>query len=356
MEPLDHLTSALDRETSLGILLTLTLVCVLASGFALALALEARRRLRDARIVADATHALRENGTILVGVVDEDGDEAVEVRLTERGREWSTKGGRVEHSWREIDRAVSARAFHVVTERGERVLVNPPRSVFLIDRLELTRAHGDDRIRERAATLRAGERVAITGRLRRDSGASGGGAYRDGPTRWVLDATPRGAMTISTEPLIERHETWMRFYALASLAPWVLALALHSIAYPSFTDFELHGRPTVGTILAHEATHLGTRNPRYAILVSVHGVGTRWETITARGYGRVGDGDRVVVTITNDDRVQLGGEPGIAPVLAVSGIAACVVAAMVFEALRRRRAAWWELGRVVTRGSGPLRS
>jgi hypothetical protein len=167
----------------------------------------------------------------VVGELEDDGPGAapcITVDIEQRGREWKGKHS-WHHEWREVSRRVDARPFYVVRPNGERVRVEPDQNVFLVDRLD-----GTDRFeharRRRTATLRPGEKVAITGVLVRGFDPRQGG-YRDAAPALVLKPPPRGRMLVSTEPLADRHRTRASTYRGLAIAVGVLLAFSHGLLF-----------------------------------------------------------------------------------------------------------------------------
>ncbi len=353
MEPLDHLTNAMSEANSLAALGVATLVCVLATGFAFALAVASRRRARDAREAVDGGAELREHATIVVGIAEVEGEAAVRVLLRETGKAWKHKG-RWHHRWTEVEREVEARPFWVVTSKHERVLVEPGKNVFLVDRMDVTARRGDAS-RERTAALTNGERVAVTGRLVQRSGG-GGGAYREGPAQWVMEPPARGPMVIATEPMADRHANWSTFYLRAALVPIALLVATHVLAYPIFSAFLVDGQSTIGRVRDHETyvtrgRHGTTRHYQIEIERDADPV---WMTVSSDGYERAIDGAEVWLVRRPNGDVILGREPGLDPALVLVAVICLLFALGIVSGLASRRKLWWEQRRVVTNGSGPL--
>lgn len=336
--------------TALGVLTLVLLVWVVAV---------AGRALRELWMAADAQRAidgaatLVEGGTLVTGITETDGDgPAVRVCLTEDGREWRHKG-RWHHEWRESGRNVQARPFHVVTDKKERVRVEPPGEVFLVDEMKVS-AQLHALSRERTAELTHGERVAVSGRLRRARGA--GGAYRGGEGGWVLDPPARGPMLVATQPLAAHHRKWASFFVVAAVAPAALLLLTHVVAYYGVYRFALWGRPVVATVVDHEVytTHdrHGTHTHRQ-IRIDARGA-EGWFEVTREGYERAGIGARVAAIETPDHALSLGGEPGFDAGLLVVPLVLVPAASMLTWLFHRSRRAWWEQKKVVTAGSGRL--
>ncbi len=360
MEPLDHLTGEMSETSSLTMLLAYSLLYALAACVALAASHAASRRARDAQAAIDGAPSLRVGGALVLGVVETEGDDpAITITLTEDGRQWGGGSGGLHHEWTEVERASSVRSFHLVTDRNERVRVEPPAQVALVDRLRVVERRGTRRVR--VAELTEGERASITGRLRRETPSRReAGSYRTAATAgdagWVLDAAPDGSMVVATESLAEHHRDWARFHRRAAIGPIVLLLVVNALAYLPFYDFVLHGQRVVGTVVRPELSFSYDRNGRhtaYRVLVSLPDQQVSLP-VSRGGYLLAREGAPIALMLTPGRRLRLGSEPGIEALPMVLLLIPTLTLAVLVLTARRSRTEWWEQPRVRTRGRGPL--
>lgn len=356
--PLEHLGHLMSETTSAGLMLACSLVALVACLVSLGRASEWARRAREAEEALAGAGTLREGGSVVVGVARTDGEPAITVTIREVGNEWSTKEG-VRHAWRETERETTSRAFVVVTEKGERVRVEPPADVFLVDHLrETSRPSRHERVRK--AELVDGERVSVTGRLHHVRPGSAPSAYRtahaETDVTWALDPPTRGRMIVSTEPMAERATNWARFHRRLSLVPLAFLLIANAVAYPSFYDFVLHGRPVVGHVRERDSSSSFGQHGlvwHYRMYVDVEGGGA-WVPLDGATYHAVEEGAAVPLVLTPSGRASLGAEPGLSIATGVILVLVLLLLLSIGRAVTERRKLWWERRRVVTGGRGPL--
>ena len=185
----------------------------------------ARRAAELAKRTESNATPLYEGARFLTGDVEfaSGSNAAVRITIGQTGRESLSQKNR-SHTWHETTRETEAQPFYVRTKNGERVRVEPPKDVMLVDKLdqmEWTSAT----FRRRRAELTAGEHVIIEGRLERGSDPEAREAattYRsNAPVGWVMRDTKRRGMHISTEGLSKRHELRARAFLRAL---WIVAL------------------------------------------------------------------------------------------------------------------------------------
>lgn len=242
----------LSPETSsflIDVVATAGLLVVAAVG--LWLALRERRAAARASATFDPGAALLPGEAVVMGTVEreEGASVAVRVELEQEGTE-SESSGVWTHRWTETNRKVHIHPFYIRHASGSRIRVEPDEDVMLVDAMDgmiwvdLTK-------RVRVAELLPGEKVYVSGELRRapdPEGASRG--YRARSEGYLL-VPPRGRrMLISSEPLGERFERRARFH-LRWAAYAVAALMAFNALFAPF-----HARRWAGTTVDVEVTRL----------------------------------------------------------------------------------------------------
>ncbi|MRG91411.1 hypothetical protein [Polyangium spumosum] len=208
---------------------------------ALAFCLRELRRARRAAVEADAVvkpdAPLFEGARFVAGVVEfaRGEEQAVRVTITQEGTEQVDKNNNKSHTWEERGREVEARPFYLCQPGGERVRIEPPDDVMLVDTLDQKEWLAPAQ-RKRRAELLPGEWAVVEGRLYKapDPEADGQAAgYRQAAaTGWVMRPSPQKGMHVSTEGLSRRHELRARAFQWTCL--WVVLLGLFMNA-PLFT-------------------------------------------------------------------------------------------------------------------------
>jgi len=213
---------------------------------------QAQRRVAEATALEEsAKRPLRPGPATIIGRVVGEGDDDtsdkafITIEIDQTGKEWQGKNGWY-HEWRETARRVDARPFYVKRPNGERVRVEPDERVFLVDLLDGTEAV-DRTHRRRTATLRPGERVAVTGVLVRGFDPQQGG-YRDAPPALVLKPPPRERMLVSTEPLADRHQRRASAFRGLAIATGVILVLLHGALFANVHLQRLGGHRVETTI------------------------------------------------------------------------------------------------------------
>lgn len=343
-------------------------VVVLAVG-AIVFAVQQMLHARRAAKVAEGAHhphaPITPGGRFVAGVVEFAQGEsvAVDVTVTQRGTEQSNKNG-VTHHWTEVGRMVRARPFYLRHASGQRVRVEPPPHIVLVDRLDQRSWQLPAERRVRAA-LTPGEFAVVEGQVRPGLDPESGGAsqgYRDGATGWVMGPRPDGGMEASTESLARRHQ--LRARGMLRAAVWATGLTVLG-ALPSigFWSRVLVGedRPAdfLGTTTWIVRSNKGGRTRHYGIRVrepSLSNYSQRYE-IDSDDYEALEQGERpaqVWMRIVPDspDLSALGTgvslHAGVFAFFALMGVAA---AAVVAAAHGHRR--WYE-GRANHHGNGRL--
>ncbi len=340
---------------------------VLSGGLAVFAVLALRRSAREAGLAAEARAAtrgavdLRDGARLVVGVAEPlDGETAISVKLFEQGKDIKIKNGWV-HTWTETSREVEANPFEVVTEGGTRVRVEPDTEVMLHDDVEITARTAYEQ-RERTAVLTRGERVAITGRLRKEPGGAGAG-YRETGSRWRLVRDGARPMLASTEPLDAQPARWAAFYRSVGIELLLAFAVLQVVLYFSFYDYALNGTRVIGEVVGHHTYRTTGRGAHTVYEIDIdapRGDGQPGRSVHFTSeigpvdYNRIGDGDRIVCIVTPSARGQLGSAArAYDPPLFVAGVLAFAYA-LVFVARQKKKRAWYEMRPVVTSGNGKL--
>lgn len=195
----------------------------------------AQRAARQASRMEKSTLPLHERARFVAGHVElaEGSKTAIRVTIKQTGtqREYKKK---FTHTWTEIDRHVEASPFYLRLGNGERVRVEPPPDVMLVDKLDqmewFEMTH-----RRRRAELVAEERAVIEGVLERgaDPEVRGGPSYREHhSTGWIMRPTKRQGMRVSTEGLARRHELRARAFFWTAILTVLLGLGAMGVVLP----------------------------------------------------------------------------------------------------------------------------
>lgn len=235
--------------------LSLDAIAVLAVAWCVHKMVESRRAAALAKRIEETNTDLYEGARFVAGTVEleEGSPTAIRVTITQEGKEHAHRKEHT-HTWTEIERQVDALPFYVRTTKGERIRVEPPLDVMLVDNLdqmEWTMSTW----RRRRAELTAGERAVIEGRLERgmDPEKHGPAAtYRTTTsTGWIMKPTTRRGMFVSTESLSRRHELRARAFAWATAFTIVLNITAMSVVIP-YRARLLFGKTIVANYLRKE--------------------------------------------------------------------------------------------------------
>jgi hypothetical protein len=182
--------------------------------------------------VAEAVEHERHEGTELPPFV--------ELTIRQLGEQRHTKNGHY-ILWKETSRSLSERPFHLRTDAGTLVRVEPSGRIDLIDRLEPPQRTGVERLR--LARILPGERIWVRGQL--TALGTGGGPYRgDGATGGALH-TLRPArdrpLFISSEPVEREERSAARFHALFGLTVLAAMLFTQLVIFGSFQALRARG-------------------------------------------------------------------------------------------------------------------
>jgi hypothetical protein len=219
--PLDEILKVfennhVDPPWSYVLVLGLDTIAILAVAWCVREVLEARRAAAQAKRIEQSTLPLFEGARFVAGNVElADGSNvAIRVTIDQQGAEHTSKNNRT-HSWIEIERQIEAQPFYVRMADGERVRVEPPIDVMLVDKLDQMEWLATN-WRRRRAELTPGERAVIEGRLERgvDPELQGvNSTYRTtASTGWIMKPTKRRGMYVSAENLSRRHELRARAF------------------------------------------------------------------------------------------------------------------------------------------------
>lgn len=333
------------------------------------LALQQRMLARRAAKVAEGAHhphaPLTPGGRFVAGVVEYAQGEsvAVDVTVTQRGTEHVNKN-QYSYEWHEVGRSVRARPFYLRHMSGQRVRVEPPQHIVLVDRLDQRSWQLPLERRVRAA-LTLGEFAVVEGQLRQGldpESTSASQGYRDGNTGWVMGPRPDGGMEASTESLARRHELRARGMLRAALGAVALC-TLGAIPSIGFWSRVLMGedRPAefIGTTSWIVRSSKGGRSYHYGIRVhepSLSNVIQRYE-IDRDDYNALERGERpaqVWMRIVPDSPDLSAPGTGVslhAGVFAFFALMGVCALGVVTSAHNYRR--WYE-GKATQKGSGRL--
>ncbi|MBK9265682.1 MAG: hypothetical protein IPM54_38570 [Polyangiaceae bacterium] len=225
-----------DPPWSHALVLSLDAIAILAVVWCIRQVREARRAARQAKRLEQSSLPLHEGSRFVAGHVElaEGAKTAIRVTITQEGAEHEVKNGH-RHTWTEVHREVEAVPFYVRAANGERVRVEPPVDVMLVDKLdqmEWTSAAS----RRRRAELTPGERAIIEGRLERgpDPETKGaGGSYRAAVSMgWIMKPTKRKGMYVSAESLSLRHELRAKAFVWTTIFVSLLGIVATSSVVP----------------------------------------------------------------------------------------------------------------------------
>ncbi len=187
----------------------------------------AQRAARQAMRTEKSTLPLHEGARFVAGDVEfaEGAKTAIRVTITQEGTQHEYKNAYT-HKWSEVDREIDAQPFYLRLPNGERVRVEPPNDVMLVDKLDQMEWFDVHR-RRRRAELVGEERAVVEGILKRgdDPEMRGGQSYRKGASLgWVMLPTQKRGMRVSTESLARRHQ--LRASAFKATAGLVFLIGL----------------------------------------------------------------------------------------------------------------------------------
>jgi hypothetical protein len=223
----------LDPPWSHVLVLSLDLVALVCLAWCIRELLSARQAANQAREVEESALALSEGARFIAGHVElaKDADIAVRITLTQEGRQTKHRYG-FRHTWTETNRETEVQPFYLRTESGERVRVEPPRDVVLVDKLDQMDWNRSD-FRRRRAEVTPGEWAIVEGRLTKGidpENPTSSSSYRTtGPTDWTMTSVQRGGMHISTESLSTRYHLRARAFLRTTLG--LVALGLISFCF-----------------------------------------------------------------------------------------------------------------------------
>lgn len=230
-------------------MLGIDVIAIVSIAFCIRQYLAARRAAAQAKRAESASATLYEGARFIAGEVDfaNGASRAVRVTIGQTGNDILTGKNRV-HRWQEVTREIEAQPFYVQTRSGERIRVEPPKDVMLIDSLDQMEWLSSD-WRQRRAELTKGEHVVIEGRLERGADPEAhelASTYRsNAPVGWVMKDAKRRGMRISTEGLSKQHQLRGRAFIRALVAVLVVELAALSVLVPYHVRLVL-GRNVVG--------------------------------------------------------------------------------------------------------------
>jgi len=225
----------IDPPWSHALVLSLDLMMIWAVAWCVYKVWQTNRAAEQARRMEKSTVSLFEGARFVAGNVELAQGEKTAVRVTikQEGEEKLNKGA-YSHSWTEVERKIEAVPFYLRTTNGERVRVEPPTDVMLVDKLDqMEWSHPTKR--RRRAELVAGEQAIIEGRLERghDPELQNGSGYRDtGARGWVMKPTQRRGMSISSEGLARRHELRAKAFVRLTFVTIIISVIATAMTIP----------------------------------------------------------------------------------------------------------------------------
>ncbi len=251
-----------DPPWSHVLVLCLDAIATLAVIWCVRQVIESRRAALQAKRLEQSTLPMYEGARFVAGYVElaEGSTTAIRVTIEQQGTQTEVKN-KYSHEWTEIDRQIEAIPFYVRTANGERVRVEPPIDVMLVDKLDQMEWHEMTRRRRRAELVPA-ERAVIEGVLRRgpDPELQKSGSYRAATAMgWIMHPTKKGGMFVSAESLSRRHELRARAFAWTTVWAIVLGIFAMSMVVPYRVRL-LFGKTVVANYLGKETYE--TRNSK----------------------------------------------------------------------------------------------
>lgn len=268
---LNHMPPPTSHLWVLGI----DMIAILSLGVWIREILVARRAADLAKRTENAALPLYDGARFISGDVEfaSESSHAVRVTIGQTGSEALSQKNR-SHRWHEVTRETEAQPFYVRTKNGERVRVEPPKDVMLVDKLDQMEWTMPT-WRRRRAELSVGEHVVIEGRLERGfdpEAHEAASTYRSkAPVGWVMKDAKRRGMNISTEGLSKRHHLRAR----AFLRAFWLVLLVELMAVGVLGTYHIRlilGRNVVanyhGKLFSETTDSKRRRVPHYKAMVS----------------------------------------------------------------------------------------
>jgi hypothetical protein len=231
------------------------------------------RRLRAARNAERGAEraTLSPGYTVLQGTVECDGtDPPVRLVLRQTGIQYRRRGG-MRHVWREYERSLLVRPFHLALAGGARVKVEPDPSVLFAaplavgevapaepERVRKPDAHSAW-LRTKTAELSRGTSAFVSGELAEPSRLE---AYRSAEEGFTLRAPPGRRMVVSLAPLgdhLARTVSVHRLWALLLACAFLLTNTVMLGSYWVKTVFGRAVEATAVTVSELESSSLSSR-------------------------------------------------------------------------------------------------
>ncbi len=357
LRPVDHVDpTASIVLTAFALAVWLTLL-----GTALALKLRYMRRAARARAAFDPNARLEPGEAILLGEVEHArGEEvAVRVEVTQDGTEAESSGS-WSHSWTERDRKVRVRPFYLRHASGQRIRVEPPERVLLVDDMDgCIRVNLAERVR--IAELTPGEKVFAHGALTPSTDPEarpGGHGYRDAVFGLVLRPLRGGEMLLSSRPLGEPYE---RRAGRHEVAAWLLGILLAGlvVVHGSYLLRCAAGERSAGAIVEKKVIeHKDDDGTSYYYRLWIALDGSKdvlTEDVKQSLYRRLEVGQRLPLVLVRFwlARSQLGARPTVALAAPLVALILAFIAFMFYTISARQTIGWWE-GPLEEGGSGKL--
>jgi hypothetical protein len=262
-----------DPPWSHVLVLGLDAIAILAVVWCVRQVLESKHAARQAKRLERSDLPLYEGARFVAGHVELAQDSKIAIRVTiEQEGKTSEHKNHFTHTWTEIDRQIEAAPFYLRTSNGERVRVEPPSDVMLVDKLDQMEWLEMMRRRRRAELVPA-ERAVIEGVLRRgpDPEQQGSSSYRAAIAMgWIMQPTKKAGMFVSAESLSRRHELRARAFVWTTAFVVTLGLLVMGIVVP-YRARLLFGKTVVANYMGKETyetrTSKGQRQTHYAARV-----------------------------------------------------------------------------------------
>lgn len=225
----------IDPPWSHVLVLSLDVLMICAFAWCVREVLRAKEAAEQAKRIEESKTPLVDGARFVAGHVElaQDAKIAVRVTIKQEGEETKHKDS-YSHQWTEIDREIEAVPFYLRTSHGDRIRVEPPNDVMLVDKLDQMEWQKQTQ-RRRRAELVPGEQAIIEGELRRDKDPElqNTSGYREtGARGWVMKPTKRRGMSISSEGLARRHELRAKAFIRTTIFTIVIGILSAAVTIP----------------------------------------------------------------------------------------------------------------------------
>lgn len=293
-----------------------------------------------------------------------DGEPAVTIRIRQEGEENHGKSGWT-HSFTERSRDTIVRPFSLELPDGRGVIwVEPNRQVRLADDLETVEITAWNH-RVRAAVLRPGERVSVTGDLTRGvvPGKEGDG-YRSDGSGWALRPGP-GSL-LSTEEPATASRRWTRFHGSWLVVSLLFLLSSQTALFMAFYDVALNGQVCRGRVTDLDTYGTpgpgGSRGDHFVVFARTDDACPWPDLAVSAEVSRdsfdtleLGQGLSILAVGPRPEHAQIGQEPVIHIWAVFVSLCGLTMLAVAYFAHRERLLRWWERRWIVEHGTGRLK-